>query len=75
MKVIVKFVKIYSKKTMQKLYAIIGKIGVINTASELGLTYPTLKSRLDNPDNFKQSEIKAIDKLHEKTFKNDLQGN
>jgi hypothetical protein len=53
---------------MEKLYAIIGKIGKINTAKNFEMTYPTFLERLKKPDDFRVSDIQVIEKLYNETF-------
>jgi hypothetical protein len=52
----------------KKLFAIIGKKGMIVTAELLDISYPTLKKRLLDFGEFKQSEIKKIDEIYNDLF-------
>ena len=53
---------------IEKLYAVIGKIGKIKTAAAFDMTYPTFLDRLKNPNDFRVLDIKVIDKLYNETF-------
>ena len=52
----------------EKIFAIVGKIGKIKTSKRLGITYPTLRHKIDNPDDWKMSEVKKIDELYNVVF-------
>jgi hypothetical protein len=53
---------------MEKLYALIGKLGKGKTAGHLEMTYPTFLERLKNPDDFRVADLQVIDKLYNETF-------
>jgi DNA-binding transcriptional regulator YdaS (Cro superfamily) len=48
-----------------KIYAIIGKHGTKKAAELIGVSPPTLKKRLENTDDFRQSEVETIERLYE----------
>ena len=58
----------YNMKNNEKLFAIIGKLGKYKAAESLGMTYPTLLSRLKNPLDWKLYELDIIDKVHDDLF-------
>jgi hypothetical protein len=53
---------------LEKLYAVIGKIGKVKTSQRFDMTYPTFVSRLKNPGDWRMDEIDVIDKLYNETF-------
>ena len=52
----------------EKIFAITGKLGKVKTSEKFNMTYPTFLSRLNNPGDWKASEIELIDKIYEETF-------
>jgi len=55
-----------------KVKALIGEIGRVATADELGFHNITLARRIKNPGTWKYDEIKKIDEAYDKYFPNGL---
>jgi len=53
---------------IEKLYAVIGKIGKVKASESFKMTYPTFVSRLKNPGDWRMDEIDVINKLYNETF-------
>jgi hypothetical protein len=53
---------------IEKLYAIIGKLGKGRTSERFEMTYPTFLSRLKNPGEWRANEIEIINRLYDETF-------
>jgi hypothetical protein len=53
----------------EKIYAITGKLGKVKTSKRFGMTYPTFLSRLNNPGDWKASEIEVINQIYMELFK------
>ena len=53
---------------VSKIHAIMSKLGRYNAAKKLGITYPTLITRIENPGTIKLSDVDLINKVYNETF-------
>jgi hypothetical protein len=53
---------------IEKLYALIGKLGKIKTSEYFEMTYPTFLARLKNPGDWRVDDVKVINRLYDETF-------
>jgi hypothetical protein len=53
---------------IEKLYAVMGKLGKKKTAENFDMTYPTFLARLKSPGDWRMNDIDVIDRLYNETF-------
>ena len=64
------FLKIEEMDFTIKILAIAGKFGRVEAAKMVGVSHPTLQSKIKNPGNWKFSEIQKIEEIYNEHFPN-----